>query len=53
VVDADQIVVLDEGRVAERVTHAQLLRRQGLYAEMWARQQRERERAEEAAEAAE
>jgi ATP-binding cassette subfamily B protein len=53
VVDADQIVVLDEGRVAERGTHAQLLRRQGLYAEMWARQQRERERAEEAAEAAE
>ncbi len=53
VVDADQIVVLDEGRVAERGTHAQLLRRNGLYAEMWARQQSERERAEEEAEAAE
>jgi ATP-binding cassette subfamily B protein len=51
VVDADQIVVLDEGRVAERGTHAQLLRRSGLYAEMWARQQSERE--DEAAEAAE
>jgi ATP-binding cassette subfamily B protein len=53
VVDADQIVVLDEGRVAERGTHAQLLGKQGLYAEMWTRQQSERERAEEAAEAAE
>jgi ABC-type transport system involved in Fe-S cluster assembly fused permease/ATPase subunit len=50
VVDADQIVVLDEGRVAERGTHAQLLRRNGLYADMWARQQSE---AEEKAEAAE
>jgi ATP-binding cassette subfamily B protein len=52
VVDADQIVVLDEGRVAERGTHAQLLRANGLYADMWARQQSERE-AERAAEAAE
>jgi ATP-binding cassette subfamily B protein len=50
VVDADQIVVLDQGRVAERGTHAQLLRRNGLYAEMWTRQQAE---AEEQAEAAE
>jgi ATP-binding cassette, subfamily B, heavy metal transporter len=47
VVDADQIVVLSEGRVAERGTHAQLLRQRGLYAEMWERQQAERE-AEEA-----
>ena len=47
VVDADQIVVLDQGRVAERGTHAQLLRKGGLYAEMWTRQQSERE-AEEA-----
>jgi len=43
VVDADQIVVLDEGRVAERGSHAQLLRKNGLYADMWARQQSERE----------
>jgi ATP-binding cassette, subfamily B, heavy metal transporter len=43
VVDADQIIVLDQGRVAERGTHAQLLRGQGLYADMWARQQSERE----------
>jgi len=46
VVDADQIVVLDEGRVAERGTHAQLLRKNGLYADMWARQQSEREEEE-------
>ena len=51
VVDADQIIVLDQGRVAERGTHAQLLRRNGLYAEMWTRQQSEREA--EQAEAAE
>jgi ATP-binding cassette subfamily B protein len=51
VVDADQIVVLNEGQVAERGTHAQLLRRGGLYAEMWTRQQSERE--EEEAQAAE
>jgi len=51
VVDADQIVVLDLGRVAERGTHAQLLRKGGLYADMWARQQSEREAEE--AEAAE
>jgi ATP-binding cassette subfamily B protein len=52
VVDADQIVVLDDGRIAERGTHSQLLRKNGLYADMWARQQAEAE-AEEQAEAAE
>jgi ATP-binding cassette subfamily B protein len=41
VVDADEIVVLDQGRVAERGTHASLLARGGRYAEMWARQERE------------
>jgi ATP-binding cassette subfamily B protein len=53
VVDADQIVVLDEGRVAERGTHGELLRAGGLYAEMWTRQQSEREAEQEEAEAAE
>ena len=50
VVDADQIVVLDAGQVAERGTHAQLLRQGGLYADMWTRQQSEREEEREAAE---
>ena len=43
VVDADEIVVLDAGRVAEQGTHAQLLAKDGLYAEMWARQQAEKD----------
>ncbi len=43
VVNADQIVVLDAGRVAEQGTHAELLAKNGLYAEMWARQQAEKE----------
>ncbi len=46
VVDADQIVVLDGGRVAERGTHAELLRADGLYAEMWARQASEQDEGE-------
>jgi ATP-binding cassette subfamily B protein len=45
VVHADQIVVLDAGRVAERGTHAELLRRGGLYAAMWQRQANERDEA--------
>jgi ATP-binding cassette, subfamily B, heavy metal transporter len=43
VVDADQILVLEAGQVAEQGTHAQLLRKNGLYADMWARQQSEGE----------
>jgi ATP-binding cassette subfamily B protein len=43
IVGADQIVVLDAGRVAERGTHAELLATGGLYAELWARQAAERE----------
>jgi ATP-binding cassette, subfamily B, heavy metal transporter len=43
IIDADEIVVLDAGRVAERGTHAELLQKRGLYAEMWARQQAEKE----------
>ena len=36
VVGADQIVVLDQGRVAESGTHGALLAKGGLYAKMWA-----------------
>ena len=39
VIDADEIVVLEHGRVVERGTHLELLARRGLYAEMWRRQQ--------------
>lgn len=46
IVHADNIIVLDRGRIAERGTHAQLLAQQGLYASMWARQ-REAEEARE------
>ena len=38
VVDADEIIVLRDGRVAERGRHAALLARDGLYARMWALQ---------------
>ena len=36
-------VVLDHGKLAEAGTHTELLRRDGLYADMWARQQAESE----------
>jgi ATP-binding cassette subfamily B protein len=49
VVDADEIVVLEGGKVAERGNHAALLRKNGLYAEMWARQQAESDEGAEAA----
>jgi len=39
VMDADQILVLNHGRIVERGSHAQLLDAQGEYARMWALQQ--------------
>jgi len=39
IADAHQILVLDHGRIVERGTHQSLLARDGLYAQMWARQQ--------------
>ncbi|WP_425505185.1 ABCB family ABC transporter ATP-binding protein/permease [Sphingorhabdus lacus] len=41
IVDADRILVLEAGQVAEQGTHFELLAKGGLYAEMWARQQNE------------
>jgi ATP-binding cassette subfamily B protein len=38
VVDADEIIVLDKGVIAERGSHAGLLRKKGLYAALWNRQ---------------
>ena len=46
VVDADEIVVLDAGRVAERGTHAALLAHGGLYAHMWAIQAEQQDQPE-------
>jgi ATP-binding cassette subfamily B protein len=45
VVDADEIIVLAEGRVAERGTHADLLARGTIYAQLWALQAAEGEEA--------
>ena len=39
VVDADEILVLEKGKVVERGRHQDLLAHEGLYASMWARQQ--------------
>jgi ATP-binding cassette subfamily B protein len=50
IADADSILVLQEGRLAESGSHAELLRMNGLYAEMWARQAAEAEELGEAAE---
>ena len=35
VVDADEIIVLDRGRIVERGTHAGLVERDGVYAALW------------------
>ncbi|HET9630179.1 MAG TPA: ABC transporter ATP-binding protein/permease [Novosphingobium sp.] len=50
IADADTIFVLDQGELAEHGTHTDLLRRDGLYAEMWLRQAAEKEELSEAAE---
>ncbi len=42
IVDADEIVVLDKGRLIERGTHTELLMQGGQYAALWALQQSER-----------
>lgn len=50
IADSDRIFVLDQGRLAESGSHLELLRREGLYAEMWARQAAEQADLSEAAE---
>lgn len=41
--NADEILVMAEGRVVERGTHAALLQAEGHYARMWSLQLQERE----------
>ena len=41
IMDADQILVMDGGRIIERGSHRELLDRAGAYAEMWALKQQE------------
>ena len=41
IADADQILVMDHGRIVERGTHQQLLAASGAYAQMWELQQQE------------
>jgi len=43
IVGADEIIVLDQGRIAERGTHSRLLASGGLYASMWNRQREAQE----------
>ncbi|MBI4986494.1 MAG: ATP-binding cassette domain-containing protein, partial [Rhodocyclales bacterium] len=43
VMNADEILVLDAGRIVERGSHRELLERSGAYAQMWALQQQQEE----------
>ncbi len=43
IVDAEQILVMDKGRIIERGTHQTLLAMAGAYAQMWERQQHRKE----------
>lgn len=47
IIDADNIVVLDKGRVVEEGTHSGLLQQQGIYASLWEMQQRESQQPDE------
>jgi len=41
VIDADEILVMESGKIVERGTHNNLLQQNGIYARMWALQQQE------------
>jgi ABC-type transport system involved in Fe-S cluster assembly fused permease/ATPase subunit len=45
IIDADKIVVLDQGRIVEQGTHEQLLEHHGYYADLWFSQQKEQQQA--------
>ncbi|MEK7191591.1 MAG: ABC transporter ATP-binding protein/permease [Pseudomonadota bacterium] len=46
IMDADQIIVMDHGRIVERGTHRELLARDGTYAHLWNLQLQEKEEEE-------
>ena len=41
IVHADQILVMDQGRVVERGTHQELISLEGVYSQMWQIQKRQ------------
>ncbi len=53
IIHADQILVLDAGRLAEQGTHAELIAKNGLYASLWARQRQAEKAREDLAQALE
>lgn len=40
IVDADQIIVMDRGRIVERGNHTELMKLRGIYSQLWLLQQR-------------
>lgn len=50
IIDADNIIVLKQGKIAEQGTHHDLLAQQGVYAELWHLQQHQREQTQQPSE---